>query len=69
MYTIAERGVPMVTEAKKKANRKYDAEHMTVLGCKVQKTYANEVKAKAKEKGTTVNAILLKAIKSFMSEQ
>lgn len=59
----------MVTAAKKKANRKYDAEHMTVLGCKVQKTFANDVKAKAKEKGTNVNAILLQAIKKFMDEQ
>lgn len=57
-----------VSEAKKRSNAKYDREHMTILGCKVRKEFAAKVKEKAKEKGTNVNAILLKAIKEFMAE-
>lgn len=55
-----------LSEARKRANQKYDREHMTVLGCKVRKEYAQQVKDKAKAEGTTVNAILLKALKQFM---
>lgn len=57
-----------VSEAKKRSNAKYDREHMTILACKVRKEYAVQVKKKAEEKGTSVNAILLKAIKEFMEE-
>lgn len=56
----------MISEAKKRANKKYNAKHMTILGCSVRKEYAEEVKAKAKEQGTNVNAILKKAIDEFM---
>ena len=38
-----------LTEAQKRANNKYIAEHMTVLGCKVRKEYADKVREKAKE--------------------
>lgn len=55
-----------LSEAKRKANNKYIAENMTVLGCKVRKDYAQQVKDKAKAEETTVNAILLKALKQFM---
>lgn len=58
----------MVSEAKRKANNKYDAKHMTVLGCKVRKEYAEKVKQKAQDTGTTVNAILKKALDDFMEE-
>lgn len=57
-----------VSEAKKRSNAKYDKEHMTILACKVRKEYAVRVKKKAEEKGTNVNAILLKAMKEFMEE-
>lgn len=57
-----------LSEAKKRSNAKYDREHMTNLACRVQKEYAAKVKEKAKEKGTSVHAILLKAIKEFMEE-
>lgn len=55
-----------LTEAKRKANNKWDSANMTVLGCKVRKDYAEEVKARAKEQGTTVNAIFTQALKDFM---
>lgn len=58
----------MVTEAKRRANNKYDREHMTVLGCKVRKEYADKVRDKAAQEGTTVNATLKKALDTFLKE-
>lgn len=57
-----------LTEAQKRANNKYIAEHMTVLGCKVRKEYACKVREKAKEEGTSVNAILKKALDEFLEK-
>lgn len=57
-----------LTEAQKRANNKYIAEHMTVLGCKVRKEYADKVREKAKEEGTSVNAILKKALDEFLEK-
>lgn len=56
----------MVSDAKKAANARWDAHNMTILGCKVRKDYADRVRKKAKEKGTSVNAILKKALDDFM---
>ena len=55
-----------LTEAQKRANNKYIAEHMTVLGCKVRKEYAERVREKAKAEGTSVNAILKRALDEFL---
>lgn len=55
-----------LTEAKRKANDKYLAANYTVLGVKVRKDYAEEVKKKAKERGDTVNAILKAALDKYM---
>lgn len=55
-----------LTEAKRKANDKYLAANYTVLGVKVRKDYAEEVKQKAKERGDTVNAILKAALDKYM---
>ena len=55
-----------LTEAQKRANNKYIAEHMTVLGCKVRKEYADKVREKAKAEGTSVNAILKRALDEFL---
>lgn len=57
-----------LTEAQKRANNKYIAKHMTVLGCKVRKEYADKVREKAKEEGTSVNAILKKALDEFLEK-
>ena len=57
-----------LTEAQKRANNKYIAEHMTVLGCKVRKKYADKVREKAKAEGTSVNAILKKALDDFLEK-
>ena len=37
-----------------------------MLGCKVRKDYAEKVRAKCKEDGTTVNAILKRALDEYM---
>ena len=57
-----------LTEAQKRANNKYIAEHMTVLGCKVRKEYADKAREKAKAEGTSVNAILKKALDEFLEK-
>lgn len=58
----------MVTEAQKRATNKWSAANMTVLGVKVRKDYAEEVRKKAKERGDTVNAILKAALDKYMEE-
>jgi hypothetical protein len=57
-----------VSEAKKKANNKWDAANMTVLGCKVRRAKAETFKALCKETGTTPNAVFSAAIDAFMKE-
>ena len=57
-----------LTDGQKRANNKYIAEHMTVLGCKVRKEYADKVREKAKAEGTSVNAILKKALDEFLEK-
>lgn len=58
-----------LTEAKRKANNKYIAANMTVLGCKIRKDRAEEFKAACKVAGTTPNAVFTAAINSFMESQ
>lgn len=58
----------MVTEAKKRSNAKWDKENMTMLGCKVRKTKADEFKVACKLSGTTPNAVFRKAMDEFMEE-
>lgn len=56
------------TEAKKRADNKYDLAHYTVLVCKVKNEIAKEFKEKCKEKGTNPNAVFKKEIERFLSE-
>ena len=58
----------MVSPKKRASNNKWDAENMTVLGVKVRKDYAEEVRKKAKERGDTVNASLKAALDKYMEE-
>ena len=55
-----------LTEAKRKSNNKYLAANYTVLGVKVRKDYAEEVRKKAKERGDTVNAVLRAALDDYL---
>lgn len=56
-----------LTEAKRRANNKYIAANMTVLGCKVRKTKADEFRAACKERGTTPNAVFTAAMDKFLA--
>ena len=61
------RGIFMaLTESKRRANNKWDAANMTVLGCKVRKDKAARFKAACAESGTTVNAVFTAAMDHFM---
>ena len=51
----------MVTEARKRANAKWDKENMTILGCRVKKDYAARFRAACVAAGTTPNAVLKQA--------
>lgn len=58
-----------LTDAKRRANNKYIAANMTVLGCKIRKDRAEEFKAACKAAGTTPNAVFTAAINDFMERQ
>ena len=47
-----------VSEAKKKANAKWDSENMATLACKVKKAQAEAFKSYCAERGQTSNAVL-----------
>lgn len=57
-----------LTDAKRKANNKYIAVHMTVLGCKVRRDYADRVRACCESRGDTVNAILRAALDRYLEQ-
>lgn len=48
----------MISEAKKKANARWDAANMQLIGCKLRKDTAKKFRRYAQEHGTTVNALL-----------
>lgn len=58
----------MVTEARKRANAKWDKENMTILGCRVRKDFAEQFKAACTEAGTTSNAVLKQAAEDFVKD-
>ena len=58
----------MVTEARKRANAKWDKENMVVLACKVKRETAEQFKAACAAQGTTSNAVLQQAVKTFLDE-
>ena len=58
----------MVTEARKRANAKWDKENMTIIGGKVKKDYAARFRAACVAAGTTPNAVLKQAADDFLKE-
>ena len=54
--------------SKRRANNKWDAANMTVLGCKVRRDRAEQFKAACKKNGTSPNAIFMAAMEKFMEE-
>ena len=57
-----------LTDAKRKANNKYIKEHMTTMGCKMRKDYAEEFKAACRMAGKTPNAIFKAAADQFLAD-
>lgn len=58
-----------LTEAKRRANNKYIAANMTVLGCKMRKDRAEKFKEACKEAGTTPNAVFNQAVSQFLDKK
>ena len=57
-----------MTEAQKKANKKWDSQNMTVLGCKVTKDKAQAFKDACAALGVVPNRILMKAIEDIIAK-
>ena len=51
-----------VSESRKKANTKWDKEHMTIVACRVTKDKAQKFKDACEKIGTVPNQVLLKAV-------
>ena len=56
-----------VSEAKKRANRKFDAKTYTIVSCRIRKDYAELFKEACSRAGTCPNAVLRKAVDDFMN--
>ena len=58
-----------ISEAKKRANVKWNAANMTKLSCGVTKEKAAAFKAACAAAGTNVNAVILRAVDDYLREQ
>ena len=59
----------MLSDAKKKANAKWDKANMMILGCKVRKDFAAQFREACRAVGTTPNAVLKQATEQFLKER
>lgn len=57
-----------VSEAKRRANDKWDREHMITIGVKMRRDEALELAILAEQNGTTRNAILLQAARDYIRQ-
>lgn len=57
------------TDAQRRADNKYAAKNLTVVGCKLRKEEAAAFDEECKRRGTTKNAVLKAAIDRFMEEK
>ena len=57
-----------VSEAQKKAKRKWDKDNMTVLGIKLKKDTSDLFKSLAYKNNTTPSAILRKVVDDYIKE-
>ena len=57
-----------VSEAKKKANAKWDSENMATLACKVKRTQAAAFKSYCAEHGKTSNTVLKEYVLDCIGE-
>ena len=55
-------------EARKRANKKWDKENMTIIGCRVTKAKAQEFKAARAALGEVPNQILKKTIEDTIKK-
>lgn len=58
-----------VTEAKKRANAKWDSENMATIGCKLKRAQADAFKQYCEAMGKTSNAVLREFILECIGEQ
>lgn len=58
-----------VSDAKKKANAKWDSENMATLACKVKRDQADKFKAHCAEVGKTSNAVLRDYVLESIGEE
>ena len=56
----------MPTEAHKRGNKKWDAANMTTLGTQCRREQAEKYKAAAARAGTTVSAVMRKALDDLL---
>lgn len=59
--------MPM-TEAQRKANRKWDTAHYTQLPCKIRREKADAFRAACLAAGTRPNTVLTAAVDAFMQD-
>ena len=57
-----------LSEARRRANKKWDAANMQNLSVKVRRDYADRIRAAATAAGTTPAAIMRRALDEFMQE-
>ena len=55
-----------LSEARKRANKKWDAANMQNLSIKVRRDYADRIRAATAEAGTTPAAVMRAALDAFM---
>ena len=57
-----------VSKAKREANKKWDAENMTIVGCRVTKDKAKQFKEACLAAGTNPNAVLLACVNKYIDD-
>ena len=57
------------SEARKKANRKWDAENMATIACRLKKEQAEKFKRLAESKGTTANQMIKEYVLAQIAEE
>ena len=58
----------MITDARARANRKWDARNLVQIGCKLREDQVNRFKAACAANGTTPYAVLKAAVLDYIDE-
>lgn len=56
------------SEARKRANAKWDKQNMTIIAAKVRNEVKEAFRAACEQNGTTMNAVLLEAMRSYIEQ-